>query len=203
VPRTEPTCTITQQNETKQITRLNKTKQKASPNKTYNKSESNKESAQNKTKQITSPNKTKHKMSGLNKVMIDVGAESEVENDCLMQKSIDWNNLPFVKPNKVLVTEYWEFVALVAPTAIEKKEWNKGDAICTYCMKCKMKIQWSIKNPKQVLCHMYKYHTNFLAQLTKCKEASSTMATESKTMQYFFSKKLKKDLLPAQKGEAL
>jgi hypothetical protein len=142
-------------------------------------------------------------MSGQNKVMIDVGAESEVENDCLMQKSIDWNNLPFVKPNKVLVTEYWEFVALVAPTAIEKKEWNKGDAICTYCMKCKMKIQWSIKNPKQVQCHMDKYHTKFLAQLTKRKEASSTMAMESKTMQHFFSKKLKKDLLPAQKGDQM
>jgi hypothetical protein len=50
---------------------------------------------------------------------------------------------------------------------------------------------------------MDKYHTKFLAQLTKRKEASSTMAMESKTMQHFFSKKLKKDLLPAQKGDQM
>ena len=142
---------------------------------------------------------------------INVGTESndakpiiDVEIESPIQNRIDWNNPPLFKPNKVRVKEYWEFVALVAPTADENKEWKTSEAICAYCTKCKMKIPWTVKNPKQVQRHMDKNHYNFLDQSRNLKRKP----TESKTMQQFFGKKMKKELQPAQKadqvkGEAL
>ena len=121
----------------------------------------------------------------------------DVEIESPMQNCIDWKNPPLFKPRKVRVKEYWEFIALVAPNADEKKEWKTSEAICAYCTKCKMKLPWTIKNPKQVQCHMDKNHHDFIVQSRSFKRKPM----EPKTIQHFFSKKLKKDLQPAQKAD--
>lgn len=119
----------------------------------------------------------------------------DVEDNSPTQSGIDWNDPPLFKPKKVRVKEYWEVISLVAPCVDASNEWST-----------KMKLTWSLQNPKSVQRHMKKYHSDILAKSRKRKEAATTQAV--KTLDHFYNKKLKRDLLPASKadqakGEAL
>ena len=43
----------------------------------------------------------------------------DVENDPLIQQSIDWDNPPLFKLNKICMKEYLEFITLIAFSTIE------------------------------------------------------------------------------------
>jgi hypothetical protein len=105
---------------------------------------------------------------------------------------------PLFKPTKVRVKEYWEIISLVAPYVDESKEWKTSDALKAYCTKCNIPIPWTFQSPKQVQRHMAKYHGNYLATKRKTTAAE---ADKQKTLNYYFSKKLRKDLAPAMKSD--
>jgi hypothetical protein len=100
---------------------------------------------------------------------------------------------PLFKPTKVRVKEYWEIISLVAPYVDESKEWETSDAVKALCT-----IPSPFQNPMQVQRHMAKYHGNYLATKRKTTPAE---ADEQKKLNYYFSKKLRKDLAPAMKSD--
>jgi hypothetical protein len=122
----------------------------------------------------------------------------DVENDNTTQCNIDWKNPPFFKLDKVQVKEYWEVVSLVAPYVNDSKVWKTSDAISAYCTKCKIKLSWCTQNPKAVQRHMNKYHNDIL---TESKKPNRAFTMEVKTLDHFYSKKLKTDLLPPSKAD--
>lgn len=122
----------------------------------------------------------------------------DVENDNTTQCNIDWKNPPLFKPDKVRVKEYWEVVSLVAPYVNDSKVWKTSDAISAYCTKCKIKLSWCTQNPKAVQRHMNKYHNDIL---TESKKRNGAFTMEVKTLDHFYSKKLKTDLLPPSKAD--
>ena len=124
------------------------------------------------------------------------------DHDSPVKGVIDWNNPPLFKPKKVRVQAYWKFVSLVAPYVDESKQWKTSDAVCAFCTMCKCKISYSTGNPKNLKRHMEKFHPTDLEENLKRKQP------QGKSIQHFYSKKIKANLRPASnadqlKGEAI
>jgi hypothetical protein len=101
------------------------------------------------------------------------------------------------KPSLICVRGYWEVISLIAPRVDRTKKWDSSDASLAYCTKCKIKLKWSQKNPKQVRRHVARCHGELLRE----NKASSIGAPNK--LENFFYKKPRKDLPTADKGDQL
>ena len=131
-----------------------------------------------------------------------IHSKDSSDHDSRVKGVIDWKNPPLFKPTKVRVQAYWKFVSLVAPYVDESKQWKTSDAVCAFCTMCKCKISYSTGNPKNLKRHMEKFHPTDLEENLKRKQP------QGKSIQHFYSKKIKASLRPASnadqlKGEAI
>jgi hypothetical protein len=101
------------------------------------------------------------------------------------------------KPSLICVHGYSEVISLIAPRVDRTKKWDSSDASLAYCTKCKIKLKWSQKNPKQVRRHVARCHGELLRE----NKASSIGAPNK--LENFFYKKPRKDLPTADKGDQL
>ena len=94
------------------------------------------------------------------------------------------NSLPTLfLPKQIKKKENWRCIKLIAPSG-ENKVWTSADAIGAYCLKCKIKLIYSVQNPKAISRHMEKYHKDILVEGIKRKNDAVSNSVKS-----FFSKK--------------
>ena len=84
-----------------------------------------------------------------------------------------------------------------------KKTWESKDTVGSWCLKCKVRIPYKVKDVNGVKRHVEKYHPNLLE-----KEISGKKRPKTSTIQDYFASVPTRDLKPSLKadqkmGEAL
>lgn len=102
-------------------------------------------------------------------------------------------------------TKWWEHIMLIAPTG-ENKKWESKDAIGAWCLKCKEKIHFKLKDVNAVKRHIVKKHPNLLEPENS--EERSKKRYKTNSLQDCFVSVQKRDLKPSttadqKMGEAL
>ena len=82
--------------------------------------------------------------------------EKEEENQ------VEHKSQPKLFKMKRTRTKFWEHIMLIAPNGEEKK-WESKDAIGAWCLKCKEKIAYKVKDVNSVKRHVEKKHPNLFA----------------------------------------